>query len=337
MDLQTVWFVLIAVLFAGYAVLDGFDFGVGALHLFAKKEEERRVLLNAIGPFWDGNEVWLVVGGGALFAAFPEVYATLFSGFYLAFMLLLFSLILRAVAIEFRSKENAAAWRSLWDVVFSASSILASLIWGVAAANLVQGIPLRADREFHGSFLSLFHPFSLLAGVSTVALFMLHAAAYLTLKSEGELRDRAKRWGRRALVFFLTAFVLTFAVAFLTVPNIRLAADRVPLLWSFLILFILTVWRLSGAVRQGGGRAFLLSGLTIVCLVAAAACGLFPNLILSEPYPQYSLSVYNASSSPKTLGIMLVIAAVALPLVLVYTVFVHRVFRGKVRLDPSSY
>jgi cytochrome d ubiquinol oxidase subunit II len=180
-DLNVIWYVLVGVLFTGYAMLDGFDLGVGVLQLFVRKDEHRRLFLNSIGPVWDGNEVWLVTGGGALFAAFPEAYATVFSGFYLPFMLLLCSLIFRAVAIEFRSKEEWTWWRQFWDVAFSAGSLLASLLIGVAMGNIVRGIPLDGDHEFAGSFLGLLNPYALLMGVTTVLLFAMHGAIYLAM------------------------------------------------------------------------------------------------------------------------------------------------------------
>src|SRR3989338_3916968 len=191
LDLNLIWFVMIGILFSGYAMLDGFDLGVGALHLFAKTDHERRIMINAIGPVWDGNEVWLVTGGGALFAAFPDVYATLASGFYLAVMLLLCSLIFRAVAIEFRSKQPMKWWRQMWDVAFSLASILGSLLIGIALGNLVRGIPLDAQHEYAGTFLGLLNPYALLVGVTTLALCMMHGAIYLVLKTDGALHRRA--------------------------------------------------------------------------------------------------------------------------------------------------
>jgi cytochrome d ubiquinol oxidase subunit II len=183
-DLNSIWFILIGVLFTGYAILDGFDLGIGALHLFTKNDEERRIMLNSIGPVWDGNEVWLVTGGGALFAAFPNVYATAFSGFYLALMLLLAALIFRAVAIEFRSKRPERWWRQTWDIGFSAGSILSALLIGVALGNIAWGVPIGADGEFAGTFLGLLKPYPILIGVTTVALFMMHGAIYGVMKTE---------------------------------------------------------------------------------------------------------------------------------------------------------
>ena len=193
-DLNTIWFVLVGVLFTGYAMLDGFDLGVGQLHLLAKGDQERRIMLNAIGPVWDGNEVWLVTGGGALFAAFPEVYATVFSGFYLPFVLLLVALIFRAVAIEFRSKQPMRWWRAMWDWSFFGGALLSALLIGVTMGNIAWGLPLDSRGEFAGSFLGLLHPYALILGVTTVALFMMHGAIYVLMKTEGALHDRARGW-----------------------------------------------------------------------------------------------------------------------------------------------
>ena len=209
MDYNLLWFVLVGVLFSGYAMLDGFDLGVGTLILGIKDDHERRMFYNAIGPVWDGNEVWLVTGGGALFAAFPAVYATVFSGFYLAFMLLLFALIFRAVAIEFRSKEPWDWWRRWWDRGFFAGSTSAALLIGVAMGNIVWGVPLDSRGEFAGTFLSLLHPYALLMGVTTVALFMMHGALYLHMKTEGTLQVRVREGINPRIITFIVCYSLT--------------------------------------------------------------------------------------------------------------------------------
>jgi len=219
LDLNLIWFILVGGLFTGYAILDGFDLGVGALHLLTNTDEERRLMLNSIGPVWDGNEVWLVTGGGALFAAFPDVYATSFSGFYLAFMLLLVMLIFRAVAIEFRSKQPMRWWRKWWDISFSVSSILGALIQGIALGNVAQGVPLGADHEFHGSFLGLFNPYALLVGVTTLAMFAMHATIYVVLKTEGALQAKAQGWLLYTLPVFVMLYIATTMVTLLYVPQ----------------------------------------------------------------------------------------------------------------------
>lgn len=229
-DLNTIWFFLVGILFAGYAVLDGFDLGIGALHLLTKTDTERRIMINSIGPIWDGNEVWLVTGGGALFAAFPEVYATAFSGFYMAFMLLLFGLIFRAVAIDFRSKQPMKWWRQLWDVSFSVSSIISAFLIGVALGNIAWGLPLDNNHEFTGTFWSLLHPYALLVGITTVALFMMHGAIYGVLKTEGELQDRIRSWIRNTMIFFIISYVTVTMATLLYVSNMTDHLKQSPLL-----------------------------------------------------------------------------------------------------------
>ena len=231
LDLNTIWFILVGVLFTGYAVLDGFDLGIGALHLFTNKDEERRVMLNSIGPVWDGNEVWLVTGGGALFAAFPNVYATAFSGFYLALMLLLAALIFRAVAIEFRSKRPERWWRQMWDVSFSVGSILSSLLIGTALGNIAWGVPVDANGEFAGTFLGLLSPYPLLVGVTTVALFMMHGAIYGVMKTEGELHDKLRGWAMRCIIFFVICAVTLTMATLLFVPHMAARVRENP--WLF--------------------------------------------------------------------------------------------------------
>jgi cytochrome d ubiquinol oxidase subunit II len=206
-DLNTIWFILIGVLLTGYAILDGFDLGVGALHLFTKEDIDRRILINAIGPVWDGNEVWLVTGGGALFAAFPDVYATVFSGFYIPFMLLLFVLIFRAVAIEFRSKRESKRWRSMWDKAFSFSSFFIAFLMGVALGNIIVGIPVDSTKEYVGGLFNLLNPYSILIGITTVALFMMHGAIYLVMKTEGTLQDIVRGWVNNTIIFFVITYV----------------------------------------------------------------------------------------------------------------------------------
>jgi cytochrome d ubiquinol oxidase subunit II len=338
LDLNTTWFILVGVLLTGYAVLDGFDLGIGALHLFTNKDEERRVMLNAIGPVWDGNEVWLVTGGGALFAAFPDVYATVFSGFYLALMLLLASLIFRAVAIEFRSKQPMRWWRQMWDIGFAGGSILSSLLIGTALGNIAWGVPVNAQGEFAGTFLGLLTPYPLLVGITTVALFMMHGAIYGVMKTEGGLHDKLRLWAMRSIIFFVICAVSLTMATLLFVPHM---ADRVrehPWLFSVALANMLAIANIPREFHHGNDRrAFLSSCATIVTLMALFALNTFPNLVYSLPNPENSLNIYNAASSSKTLGIMLVIACVGVPVVIAYTVSIYWIFRGKVKLDRMSY
>ena len=338
LDLNVIWFGLVGVLLTGYAILDGFDLGVGALHLLTRKDEHRRLMINAIGPVWDGNEVWLVTGGGALFAAFPEVYATVFSGFYLAFMLLLCMLIFRAVAIEFRSKQPMRWWRQMWDISFSVASIGGSLLLGVAFGNIIWGVPLNGQREFVGSFLGLLNPYALLVGVTTVTLFMMHGAIYVVLKTEGELHEKARGWINNTIIFFIICYGLTTMATLLYVPHMSQHMRAYPVFFAVPVLTMLAVANIPREIYHGRDfLAFLSSGATVAGLMALVAIGIFPNLVLSRPNPELSLTIYNAASSPKTLTIMLIIAAIGVPIVLAYTSSIYYIFRGKVKLDPMSY
>ena len=337
-DLNTIWFILIGVLFTGYAILDGFDLGVGALHLFTKTDVERRTFLNSIGPVWDGNEVWLVTAGGALFAAFPEVYATAFSGFYLALMLLLFCLIFRAVAIEFRSKQEMLWWRRLWDVSFTVSSVVASLLIGVALGNIAIGIPLDANHEYIGTFLGMLNPYSILVGITTLALFMMHGAIYVVMKTEGGLHDKVRGWINNTIIFFIICYAITTMATLLYVPQMADVIKQHPILFIVPLLNMLAIANIPREIYHGRDwRAFLSSSCAILFLLALFGIGMFPNMIFSNPNPANSLNIYNAASSPKTLRIMLIIAALGVPAVLAYTASIYWIFRGKVKIDSSSY
>lgn len=338
LHLPTVWFILIGVLFTGYALLDGFDLGVGALHLFTRTDEERRIMLNAIGPVWDGNEVWLVTGGGALFAAFPNVYATVFSGFYLAFVLLLVALIFRAVAIEFRSKQPMRWWRQMWDVGFCAGSVLSSLLIGVAMGNIAWGVPLDARGEFAGDFGSLLQPYPLLLGVTTLALFMMHGAIYALIKTAGPLHDKLRGWINHCIIFFIICYAITTMATLLYVPHMAARIRANPWLFSIALLNMLAIANIPREIHRGRDwQAFLSSCVAMAALMGLFGLEMYPNLVLSNPAAENSLSIYNAASSPKTLGIMLVIALLGLPIVLAYTVSIYWIFRGKVKLDRMSY
>src|SRR5450631_4293140 len=269
LDLNTIWFILVGVLFTGYAMLDGFDLGVGALHLFTKDDQERRVLLNSIGPVWDGNEVWLVTAGGALFAAFPNVYATIFSGFYLAFYLLLAALIFRAVAIEFRSKQPMRWWRQMWDVSFSGGSILAALLMGVALGNIAWGVPIDAQGEFDGTFLGLLKPYPVLVGVTTVALFMMHGAIYGVMKTEGELHDKLRLWAMRCIIFFVICAVTLTMATLLFVPHMAARVRENPWLFSVALVNMLAIANIPREFHhKRDGFAFLSSCAAMITLMA---------------------------------------------------------------------
>lgn len=337
-DLRAVWFVLVGLLFTGYAILDGFDLGVGALHLFTRTDTERRTMLNSIGPVWDGNEVWLVTGGGALFAVFPDVYATVFSGFYTAFMLFLAMLIFRAVAIEFRSKEKWGWWRTLWDWSFSVSSILISFLIGVSLGNLVWGVPVGPDKEFAGTFLGLLHPYALLVGVMTTALFMMHGAIYAVMKTEGALHEKLRGWVNPCIIFFIMCYAMVTMATLLYVPHMTETVKAHPFFFGVGLVSILAIANIPREVHHGRDfLAFLSSCVAMVALMALFGLGMFPDLVLSNPHPENSLTIYNAASSLKTLKVMLIIACLGVPVVIAYTASIYWVFRGKVKLTETSY
>ncbi len=338
MDLNLIWFLLVGVLIIGYAILDGFDLGVGVIHLFTKDESEKRIQMNAIGPVWDGNEVWLLTGGGALFAAFPIVYATVFSGFYIAFILLLAALIFRAVSFEFRGKVNSIRWKKLWDIAFGLGSLLPSILFGVAIGNILRGIPIDENGNFIGSFVDLLNPYSILIGLLSLSMFTLHGAIYLTTKSEGELRDRmikliSKIW---------TIFVLLYVVAtFFSIFEAPYLFDRIlnnPLFWILFILLLGSVLYLPVVVKSAKFfLSFILSSITIASVIGLTAVSLFPRLVPSNINLNYSLTIYNSSSTERTLFTMLIIALIGMPIVIAYTIFIYRVFKGKVEITKESY
>jgi cytochrome d ubiquinol oxidase subunit II len=337
-DLNLLWFVLLGILLAGYAILDGFDLGVGILHPAARNEKERRIMLNSIGPHWDGNEVWLVTFGGAMFAAFPNAYATVFSGFYVAFMMLLFALIFRAVSMEFRSKRDSQAWKRFWDYSFFGASFLATFLFGVAAGNALMGIPIDESGVFTGSFFDLIRPFPILIGLLTVSFAIMHGAIYLYLKTEGELQQLMHRWMWRGFGLTLICYLLATIFTLAMVPNA--VSNFHEHNWSYLIV-VLTALAFANIPRAIFlGRpfyAFLSSSSTILALVFLFSLTLFPNLVVSSSSPDFNLTIYNAASSEKTLGIMAIIALIGMPFVLAYTTAIYWAFRGKVKLSEHSY
>jgi cytochrome d ubiquinol oxidase subunit II len=339
MNLNAVWFFLLGVLLAGYAVLDGFDLGVGILHLLARTDRERRLVINAIGPIWDGNEVWLITFGGALFAAFPMAYATIFSGFYVAFMGLLFALIFRAVSIEFRSKMTSQSWRAAWDIGFSFSSLLASFLFGVAVGNGMIGIPLDERGVFVGSFFDLLNPYAIMAGLTVVAMFAMHGAIYLYMKMPGGLlQERIRNWMWHTWGLFLVLYVLGSMYTLVAVPTATANFSQRPWAAIIVILNVLAVANIPRSIFLGKPlHAFLSSTVTIVALVSLFGMALWPNLVTASNNPAYSLTIYNAASSPKTLWIMFIIAMTGMPFVLSYTIAVYWAFRGRVELGEHSY
>lgn len=338
-NLQFIWFSAFVVLATGYAILDGFDLGVGMLHLFSKKDMERRLMLNSIGPVWDGNEVWLVTAGGALFAGFPDVYATLLSTFYIPVMILLSGIIFRAVAIEFRSKQPMAWWRWGFDIAFSVASLVIVLVLGVLMGNLVRGIPLDAYKEFTGELLDLFNPYSLLVGVLTVALFSMHGAIYLVMKTEDELHDKVRGWIYPTIIFYIVTYSITTVATLIYYPHMVEAFRDRPVFFLVALANLLAIANIPREINRGNdGRAFLSSCANIVFLMILYGIGTYPNVVRAINNPsELSLTIWNSSSSPLTLKILLIIAVIGLPIVLSYTVAVYWIFRGKVKMDSHSY
>ncbi|MFH9061112.1 cytochrome d ubiquinol oxidase subunit II [Streptomyces coeruleorubidus] len=324
MELHDVWFVLIAVLWTGYFFLEGFDFGVGVLtKLLARNRPEKRVLINTIGPVWDGNEVWLLSAGGATFAAFPEWYATLFSGFYLPLLLILVCLIVRGVAFEYRAKRPEENWQRNWETAIFWTSLIPAFLWGVAFGNIVHGVKIDQDFNYAGGVLDLLNPYALLGGLVTLALFTFHGTVFVGLKTVGEIRERARKLALR--VGLVTALL---ALAFLlwTQADRGDGASLVALVAAVASLVVALV----AARARREGWAFALSGLTIVATVAMLFLTLFPNVMPSTLNPDWSLTVTNASSSPYTLKIMTWCAAIATPVVMVYQGWTYWVFRKRI-------
>lgn len=337
-DYPTLWFLLVGAVFSGYAILDGFDLGAGAWHLFFRKEKSRRIALNAVGPVWDGNEVWLVIGGGALFAGFPHVYATLFSAMYIPFMLFLLFLILRAISIEFRSKEPMLWWRKLWDTTYSVASITLALALGIVLGNVLQGMAIGPDKEFAGSWLEFLNPYAFLVGFTTLALFMMHGAIYLLMKTEGRLYAKLTILLKRGIIAFVILFSITSLYTLIYIPHLSDDFKAQPALFIVPVLTFLAIANIPRlAAKRKFRQAFIFSALSIAFLLVLIAIELYPTILLSTLDPTYSINVYNAASSEKSLGIMLLFAAVGIPLVGGYTYFVYKTFAGKVELDEMSY
>ena len=324
MELTTVWFGLITVLWIGYFCLEGFDFGVGMLlPVLGRTEAERRVLINTIGPVWDGNEVWLLVAGGATFAAFPEWYATLFSGFYLPLLAILVALIVRGLAFEYRAKRDDARWRRRWDAAIVVGSLLPSVLWGVAFANILRGVPLDADHEYVGGLLNLLHPYALLGGVTTMLLFLTHGATFVALKTEGGVRAEARGLALRCGLPAALA-----AVAFLVWT--QLLTGTLASAVAFAVAAVLLLAGLAAMTAGREGRAFLGTFAAIAVAVAGLFLALFPDVMPSTLAAGSSLTTSNASATPYTLGVMTVVAVIFTPLVLVYQAWTYWVFRQRI-------
>ncbi|GHJ53934.1 cytochrome c oxidase assembly protein [Nonomuraea sp. TT08I-71] len=324
MELTTVWFLLVAVLFTGYFILEGFDFGVGMLlPVLGRDDRERRVLINTIGPVWDGNEVWLITAGGAMFAAFPEWYATLFSGFYLPLLLILLALIARGVAFEYRHKRPEATWKRRWDQAIFWGSAVPAVLWGVAFANILRGVPLSADHEYAGGLFDLLNPYALLGGLTTLGLFLTHGAVFVALKTSGDIRERAG-----ALAVRLGVGTAVVAVAFLSwTLTIRSSAAAVVLAVGAALALL---GGLAAARVRREGWAFAGTAVAIALAVATLFAALFPNVLPSTLDAAGTLTATNAASTPYTLKIMTWVAVVFTPIVLAYQGWTYWVFRKRI-------
>jgi cytochrome bd ubiquinol oxidase subunit II len=324
MELTTFWFILIAVLWLGYLVLEGFDFGVGMLMgLLAQDDRERRVLLNTIGPVWDGNEVWLLVAGGATFAAFPEWYATLFSGFYIPLLLILLALIVRIIGIEFRSKRDDVAWRRWCDLGIMTGSFLPALLWGVALANIVRGVPIDADKEYVGTLWDLLNPYALLGGAVTLTVFCVHGAFFVALKTVGEIRERA-------IAFGLTVGAVAVVLAATFIVWTGFTHDEIAVWLAGGAAAVSLLGALAAAVGRRDGWAFTGTAAAIGFVVVMLFVALFPDVMPSSLNPAWDLTTTSASSTPYTLKIMSWVAVVFTPIVLLYQGWSYWVFRRRI-------
>ena len=338
-DYPTLWYLVIGLLFSGYAILEGFDFGAGAWHLFFRKDLSRRIAINAIGPIWDANQVWLVIGGGALFAGFPVMYATMLSAMYIPFMLFLMFNVLRAAAIKFRSAEEMKWWRTAWDITYSVSCIMIAFLLGVVLGNILQGFALGPDFTYHGGiFFSFLNPYAIMVGLTTLSLFMTQGAIFLLLKTEGRLHDRLTFLLQKGMIFFIISFGITTLYTLVFIPEVTANFRENPHYFVVPVLSFLAVANVPRLVSKTRYMlALVFSSLTMAFLLILVALQLYPTLLISTIDPQYNVTIYNAASSQKSLGIMLTIVLIGAPLLGAYFFFLYRTFNGKVQLDDTSY
>jgi len=337
-DYNVIWFILVGVLLTVYAVLEGFDLGCGILHLFSKSEDERNTITRSIGPVWDENEVWLITGGGALFAAFPHVYSSVFSGFYLAIILLMLAIVFRASGIEIRNKSENKSWRKVWDYSFGIASLLIAVLLGTALGNILHGVPIDLNKEIHISLFGLLNPFSLLFGVSTAAVFALHGNLYAIIKSDGSIESafiKKLRYTYTLAVLCIVAVLIMclsqpqLTENYRTHPALIIIPIFVLIIYTFLLIHIL---------KKKYKPAFVFSTIGIVLIMTTVVTAMFPNIVFSTLVPDFNLNIYNSASSQLTLKTMLIISAIGLPLVIIYILYIYKVFRGKIKLsDKMDY
>ena len=333
--LQILWFILIAILWIGFFFLEGFDFGVGMLLPFlGKKDVERRAIINSIGSVWDGNEVWLLTAGGATFAAFPEWYATMFSGFYLALFLLVIGLILRGISFEYRSKDSNPVWRNRFDWMIAIGSFIPSLLLGTAFANLVHGVPINADKIYTGNLFTLLNPFGLIGGVTMVSVFLLHGANFLTLKLDGDLRERARALSKKLYTFAATMVVLLAITTYIfTDISTKIGINPGIMPIASVVVLLITIYFIN---RKMEGWAFISTGVHIILTQVAFFTLMFPRVMVSSTNPAYSLTIHNASSSQYTLTVMSVVALIFVPIVLAYQGWTYYMFRKRISNDKKE-
>jgi len=335
MDLNAIWFILIAVLYTGFFVLEGFDFGVGMLIPFLSKDDtDRRVMLNTIGPHWDGNEVWLLTAGGATFAAFPHWYATLFSGFYLPLFLLLVALIIRGVAFEFRSKDTNWKWRAFWDWCIFAGSVVPAFLLGVAFANILRGVPIDGNMQFRGDLFDLLNPYALVGGLAAVLTFLLHGGIFLCMKTTGALFEKSMNFVRQAWILVVIELLALLVGTYRATDFLD---HRGLLAWIVPILGIAAILAAGYFIRLGKeGWAFIMTALTIVIALVSFFMALYPRVMVSSWGVIYDLTVTNAASSPYTLKVMTIVAFILVPVVLIYQAWSYRVFRKRIESKPET-
>jgi cytochrome bd ubiquinol oxidase subunit II len=335
---QLIWYIVYGTSIFAYTALDGFDLGVGCLHLFTRNDQDRRIFINAIGPVWDSNSLWVVITTGALMAGFPPAFATLLSSLYIPMMLLIFCFTYRAVAIEFRSKITSPKWRSFWDVIFALASYGLAFGFGIVAANLIQGLPIDQNGDFVREQSNLFSPYAIMLGLFVIVLFMLHGSLYLTLKTVGPLHERLRRWSLRLFTLFVVFWVILNLVTTMYQGQVTEFISNKPAFYPLALLGLIAITSLWVSLKKRcDGWAFISSCMVILSLVLLYSLGTFPNLVRSSLGEAYSLTCFNSSSTLFTLKILLGIAFAGIPLFMLYAAYTYKVFRGKVELDTMSY
>lgn len=339
LDYPTLWYLVVGLLFSGYAILEGFDYGAGAWHLFFKKDLSRRIAINAIGPLWDANQVWLIIGGGALFAGFPVMYATMLSSMYVPFMLFLMLLVLRSASIKFRSAEEMKWWRKTWDIIYFSSNTLISFLLGVVLANILQGIEIHENFAYKGGvFFSFLNPYAIIVGLTTLSLFMMQGAIFLLLKTEGRLHARLTFLLKKGIIFFISSFSITSLYTLIFLPGVADKFKENPVFFILPILAFLSVANVPRlTTKKKYTRALIFSSLTMAFLLMLVAFQLYPVLLPSTIDSNFDVTIYNAASSQKSLGIMLTIVVIGAPLLAGYFLFLYKTFHGTVKLDDTSY